>query len=50
MFWSTDDGLYNVDELAKSAPKTIELATSRNVPAEDMSLLDAAFKHVYVKP
>lgn len=46
MFWSTNDELYNVDELIKIKSKTMNSAITRERPVEDMALLDAAFRHV----
>jgi len=48
MFWSTDDGLYNVDQLTNGAQVLIDTARERNTSKEDMYLLDEAFKHMYV--
>lgn len=49
MFWSTDEGLYNVDQLTQDAQDHINTAMKRNVPKEDMELLREAFKHMYVR-
>ena len=46
MFWSTDDGLYNVIELLKNAQSHIDTAIKRNMPRQDIDLLHEAFKHV----
>lgn len=46
MFWSTNDELYNVDELIRIKSKTMNSAITRERPVEDMALLDAAFRHV----
>lgn len=46
MFWSTDEGLYNVDQLTQDAQDHINTAMKRNVPKEDMELLREAFKHI----
>jgi hypothetical protein len=48
MFWSTDEGLYNVDQLTKNAQDHIITALKRNMPKEDLELLHDAFKHMYV--
>jgi hypothetical protein len=48
MFWSTDDGLYNVDQLTRNAQDHIDTALKRNTPKEDMELLQEAFEHMYV--
>ncbi|RDB22176.1 putative ATP-dependent helicase C23E6.02 [Hypsizygus marmoreus] len=48
MFWSTDDALYNVDELAKNAQEHINIAIERKMPPEDLALLNEAFKHVKI--
>lgn len=46
MFWSTDDNLYNVDELNQQSSERRDLAIKRGRPAEDIALLDAAHSHV----
>lgn len=46
MFWSVEDGRYNVDQLARDAQIHINRAIERNTPPEDMNLLYDAFKHV----
>ncbi|KAF9469380.1 P-loop containing nucleoside triphosphate hydrolase protein [Collybia nuda] len=46
MFWSTDDRLYNIDELYKNCSKIIESAVKRNRPPGDMALLDTAYRNV----
>lgn len=49
MFWSVDDGKYNVDQLARDAQIHINRAIERNTSPEDMNLLHDAFHHVYVR-
>ncbi|KAG6864745.1 hypothetical protein C0991_007420 [Blastosporella zonata] len=46
MFWSSDDGLFNVTEMLKNSPKYIKVASKRNSPPEDMALLNEAVKHI----
>jgi hypothetical protein len=48
MFWSTDDGLYSVDQLTKNAQVHIDTALKRNTTKEDLELLQEAFEHMYV--
>ncbi|EKM82385.1 hypothetical protein AGABI1DRAFT_67996 [Agaricus bisporus var. burnettii JB137-S8] len=46
MFWSVDETLYNADQLMQTAQATTDLAISRNMPPEDIQLLQEAFRHV----
>ncbi|GLB34634.1 putative SNF2 family protein N-terminal domain [Lyophyllum shimeji] len=46
MFWSTDDSLYNVDEIVRNSQEFIDVALSRNTPQEDLTALKEALKHV----
>ncbi|KAF8077645.1 hypothetical protein FPV67DRAFT_1462505 [Lyophyllum atratum] len=48
MFWSSDDTLYNVDEVSENADKFIEVALRRNAPQEDIRLLKEALKHIFI--
>ncbi|TFK30303.1 hypothetical protein FA15DRAFT_663708 [Coprinopsis marcescibilis] len=48
MFWRVDEQLYNVKELAASAPRHIKMAMERGASAQDMKLLHEAFRHVMI--
>jgi hypothetical protein len=49
LFWKVDPDLYNVDEMAKNAPNMLQNAIKRNVSQQDLSLLQNAFMHGYVR-
>ncbi|KAG6817775.1 hypothetical protein H0H87_003183 [Tephrocybe sp. NHM501043] len=46
MFWSSDDALFGVKDMVENTPKFLEAASKRNVPLEDMELLNEAVRHV----
>lgn len=46
MFWSVDETFYNVDQLVQNAQATIDRAMSRNMPPEDIQLVQEAFRHM----
>lgn len=48
MFWSIDENLYNADQLLEEAQTHIDRAIERKAPAEDLELLQNAFKHLSV--
>lgn len=48
MFWSASDDLYNVDQIHAAEKERIDTAKDRCVPKSDLTLLEAAFRHVYV--
>ncbi|TFK54619.1 hypothetical protein OE88DRAFT_1693397 [Heliocybe sulcata] len=48
MFWHTDSALFNVEELNRSAPATMQRAISRGISPDDAHLLNEAMYHMYV--
>lgn len=47
MFWSVDDGLYNVDELIRHAETKVQTAIDRGASEADLALIRNAFKHMF---
>ncbi|KAF9449589.1 hypothetical protein P691DRAFT_702942 [Macrolepiota fuliginosa MF-IS2] len=48
MFWSVDETLYNVDQLVQNARSTVDRALQRNMPQEDIQLVEEAFRHIQI--
>ncbi len=46
MFLSVDEDFYSVDQLVQNAEVTVKLAMQRNMPPEDIQLIQDAFRHM----
>jgi hypothetical protein len=46
MFWHVDDGLFNIEALHAAKGEHFERALKRGAAADDIKLLEDAFRHV----